>query len=644
MGEMSRLVVAIAIVLAVSASGLDQARADSSVYPGKVPNMLAKRYALVIGVGRYHDLGISQLPNAEADAKLIVDRLKALGFEVNEAVSSSANYYLTGEDILEQVYKLRAQIQSDIDRDASAKPAVLVYFAGHSFTWDGQNMLAPGNLFVRFDEDIERFSIPLSQLVKALKSNALTLFVIVDGCRDLPYANIHGLDGAATKFQAGGTSNNSTDMAGATVLFATLPPLAVPDGVDGHSPFADYLAKALDLRRIADDGYPRSFEDLFSGIRAALLGSGKYEPNMQLASTYQLPLFRTERDYQAEELNWNLLLKNFSTNLQDYSNRPDIAFPRIACALDKYLPANAASYFGRSALKLRSEIKVSCDPDSLHVQVIENGSVFRGPMMFANVRQDDVRHQFEEYFNSNKAATQPLKTRVNLRAAPRIDSGNIMETLPVGDTVQVANLNAKADTTGTWAKVIHDRLGPGYVSSDLLGSATISYKTGIKFTGVSVEVAQDDRKDLVNTFRLLSPAILIDFSVSYGEKDPAGFSRALAAAAAVNEIAARSTKQPNSEIVPAILSENAVPSGSVEIDLALLPAGKTVYQRVDECQKSPFENGEGYWYSCAATPPTIGYGAMESAIVPVTALSTKWLSDPNKHLWAVQPVARGSIP
>ena len=130
------------------------------------------RVALVIGNGAYRS--VPELDNSRNDADDISEQLKRVGFTVIDGrdLDRSAMYAALGR----------------FAQRVRGTDAGLVYYSGHGMQINGQNYLVPvdlkiGSAFTPFD------LIKLDDVVEALNYTAGVKLLVLDACRDNPFAN-----------------------------------------------------------------------------------------------------------------------------------------------------------------------------------------------------------------------------------------------------------------------------------------------------------------------------------------------------------------------------------------------------------------------------------------------------------------------
>lgn len=198
-----------------------------------------KRIAFVIGNGAYK--GAPALENPNVDAKAVAAALKRLGFEVIE-----------GYDLDLAAMKLKVAEFAAVLPEAKA---ALLYHAGHGVSVDEENYLLPTDVVLRTPSDLDLNAVALLVLLKMMKRQESVNVVILDACRDNPFAAEFASNSRKTRAAVAsrGLSAIDNDLAkGTLIAFATDPKSTALDGRAGeNSPFT----KAL-LTHIEDPGVP----------------------------------------------------------------------------------------------------------------------------------------------------------------------------------------------------------------------------------------------------------------------------------------------------------------------------------------------------------------------------------------------------
>jgi uncharacterized caspase-like protein len=139
------------------------------------PAFAEKRVALVLGNSAYQN--VAPLSNPANDAALIAQTLKDSGFDVVDA-----RYDLPA-------LETRRALREFADRARDADIAV-VYYAGHGIEVDGQNYLVPVDAKLERDTDVYDEGFSLDRVMVAVEPAKQLRLVILDACRDNPFAKV----------------------------------------------------------------------------------------------------------------------------------------------------------------------------------------------------------------------------------------------------------------------------------------------------------------------------------------------------------------------------------------------------------------------------------------------------------------------
>ena len=210
------------------------------------PALADKRVALVIGMSKYQQ--VPRLANPARDADVVAALFKQAGFDT---VNNQRDL-----DIVD----LRRVIRefSETSRDADI---AVVYYAGHGIEVDGTNYLVPADAKLVSDFDIEDETVSLDRVLKALEGTKRLRLVILDACRDNPFANTMKRS-LASRSVGRGLAKIEPAMSDTLIAFAAKAGAVASDGDGANSPFAMALVKhiaepGLDLRlafgRVRDD-------------------------------------------------------------------------------------------------------------------------------------------------------------------------------------------------------------------------------------------------------------------------------------------------------------------------------------------------------------------------------------------------------
>ena len=135
----------------------------------------APRHAIVFGVENYIATGIKPVPNAKNDAIMIADILSDLGFDTQIYLDADAS---TIYNVVRNLDQLRlSSYQAD-----EITPLVVFFFAGHGFSSNGWNYVAPHDINNSSSNSILDTSIPISSLFEGIIEKSIVL-AILDSCR-----------------------------------------------------------------------------------------------------------------------------------------------------------------------------------------------------------------------------------------------------------------------------------------------------------------------------------------------------------------------------------------------------------------------------------------------------------------------------
>jgi tetratricopeptide (TPR) repeat protein len=200
------------------------------------------RVALVIGNSTYANVGALQ--NPEHDANLVADVLKRTGFK---SVTLLTNLR---KDAL--VSALR-----DFAARAETADWAVVYYAGHGMEVGGINYLIPTDAKIVADRDIGFEAVPLEQVLNAAERSKKLRLVILDACRNNPFANrMKRTQTVASRSVSQGLAAIEPE-AGTLVVYAARDGEIALDGDGINSPFASAFVKnlstpGLEVRRLFD--------------------------------------------------------------------------------------------------------------------------------------------------------------------------------------------------------------------------------------------------------------------------------------------------------------------------------------------------------------------------------------------------------
>lgn len=206
------------------ASG-SQGPALAAADPGHAPS---RRLALVIGNSEYRN--VPYLQNAARDADTVAGALRKAGFQT---VKLDTN--LSREKMYEELRDFSAQ--------AETADWALVYYAGHGIEIGGINYLIPTDARLTTDRDVQFETVPLEQVLAAVEPARSLKLVILDACRDNPFAKTIRVGNSGRSIGRGLTR---IEPGGATlVVYAAKHGQIALDGAGTNSPFVTSFVQRM---------------------------------------------------------------------------------------------------------------------------------------------------------------------------------------------------------------------------------------------------------------------------------------------------------------------------------------------------------------------------------------------------------------
>lgn len=239
------------------------------------------RVALIIGNGAYQR--VPALPNPPRDAGDIADALQKMGFSVTRVIDG---------DLAQMTKAL-----SDFAPLAAKADTAIVFYAGHGIEVGGENWLIPTDAEIDSDADASKRAISMRQVQQLVEKTRGLGLIILDACRDNPFAMKMAADTPATT--SGGnpkTTSRSvghglapTDPTGNVLIaFSAKDGTVAEDGDGRNSPFTTAL-----LHHIGQSGLEVTF--LFRIVRDEVMKAtnGTQQPfvygSLSKESIYLMP-------------------------------------------------------------------------------------------------------------------------------------------------------------------------------------------------------------------------------------------------------------------------------------------------------------------------------------------------------------------
>src|SRR3984957_18796879 len=207
--------------------------------------MAAKRVALVIGNSNYQNA--PALTNPANDAAAITEMFKRADFDVIDS----------RRDLKAQ--EMRRALRDFGDKARGADIAV-VYFAGHGLEVDGSNYVVPVDAVLERDADAEDEAVSLNRILLAVEPATHLRLVILDACRDNPFAKKMKRT-LGSRSVGRGLLGVEANKPNTFIAFAAKEGSTALDGDGKNSPFSAALIKhlttpGLDIRKAF--GYVRA--------------------------------------------------------------------------------------------------------------------------------------------------------------------------------------------------------------------------------------------------------------------------------------------------------------------------------------------------------------------------------------------------
>ena len=190
-----------------------------------------QRVALVIGNGAYRS--VPELDNSRNDADDISEQLKRVGFAVIDGrdLDRSAMYAALGR----------------FAQRVRGTDAGLVYYSGHGMQINGQNYLVPvdlkmaGSSFTPFD------LVKLDDVIEALNYTAGVKLLVLDACRDNPFANSLAHNKGSRGIGATRGLAKIERSQGMLIAYSTQSNSVAADGIGRNSPFTGALVREIQV-------------------------------------------------------------------------------------------------------------------------------------------------------------------------------------------------------------------------------------------------------------------------------------------------------------------------------------------------------------------------------------------------------------
>jgi hypothetical protein len=217
---------------------------QQQVFQSQSPNANqgeGRRVALIIGNTNYRFA--SALQNPSNDADLLANTLRNAGFQT-------------------------VMVKTDLDREgmirtlrefsniADSADWAVVYYSGHGIEFGGVNFMVPVDAQLKVDRDIDLETVDVGKVMSAIDGARRLRLVILDACRDNPFASQMKRTIATRSLGRGLAQLEPT--VGTLTVFAAKHGETALDGSGRNSPFVEALVKrinqkpSIEIRRLFD--------------------------------------------------------------------------------------------------------------------------------------------------------------------------------------------------------------------------------------------------------------------------------------------------------------------------------------------------------------------------------------------------------
>jgi uncharacterized caspase-like protein len=202
------------------------------------PAWAGKRVALIIGNSAYQN--VPPLSNPVNDGAMMAATLKGAGFDVVDSRHDLS--------AIETRRALRDFSDAAYDADVA-----VVYYAGHGMEVDGANYLIPVDAKLERDTDVFDEALSLERILVAAEPAKQLRLVVLDACRDNPFAKLMKRT-VASRAIGRGLAKIEPTSPNTLIAYSAKAGSTAADGDAKNSPFTIALAKhlttpGLDVRR-----------------------------------------------------------------------------------------------------------------------------------------------------------------------------------------------------------------------------------------------------------------------------------------------------------------------------------------------------------------------------------------------------------
>ncbi|MDI1261898.1 MAG: caspase family protein [bacterium] len=193
------------------------------------PAFADKRVAFVVGNSAYQN--VVALTNPANDATAITEMFRKAAFDVVESRRDLKNT------------EMRRALRDFTEKARDADIAV-IYYAGHGIEVDGTNYLVPVDAVLERDSDAYDEAIALDRILQAIEPAKQLRLVILDACRDNPFAKTMKRT-VASRSLGRGLAGVEPSRPNTLIAFAAKGGSTAADGDSRNSPFTAALLRHL---------------------------------------------------------------------------------------------------------------------------------------------------------------------------------------------------------------------------------------------------------------------------------------------------------------------------------------------------------------------------------------------------------------
>ena len=335
------------------------------------------RIALVVGNAAYAQ--ISPLDNPGNDAGLVGGVLEEAGFEVTYLFDA------TQDELEAAVVRLGRDL-----RAAGPETVGLFYYAGHGVQSLGKNYMLPVDAVVSDAADLGLVGVEADVVLRQMSSaRNRTNIVILDACRNNPFAALQGLDepGLAEMKAAPGTF----------LSYATGPGDVALDGLGRHSPFSAALAEAMQTPG-------RAIEQVFKQVRIEV-----FEETRGLQTPWDTSLLKTDFVFFEDA-------QVAAAKAEEARFWAEVELLGDARALARFLRAHPDGRFAAEARQRLDAALGRAEAPTRALQIVELAPDERDQAMFETALSSGARVDYEAYLEAFPAGLYADLARLEIQA------------------------------------------------------------------------------------------------------------------------------------------------------------------------------------------------------------------------------------